>query len=270
VTSSAWQSIRVWPPTLSAAVAASAVVHAALLAVPLLQGSAPAATTVVTLQARLAPRVDPQSPVAPQATVAPAPAAAMPVLAAPRRATRAPPVLVAERITPPATQARASDALAQPAPAEVAAAPPDDLGEPHAAGHEVVALSRLGDLLERQLSDYPREVQYPVRVVGAIEATYPAEARAQGIEGTVLAWVVVAPSAEVEEIQIVEGDEIFREPVMEAIRAGRYYSAADGGVGLHFPITLEFRFALDHSGTPQDAAAQVASAPAAAVDAPAR
>jgi TonB family protein len=254
--------LRAWPPTLSGAVAVSAVVHAALFAVPVLQGTAPAPANVVMLEARLAPRVEPQAPVIAQ-PAAPLHAESAPVISTTKRAA-APTVVASESVAPPAPDKRASDALAQPAPAEAASAPLDDVGDPRVAAQEVVALARLGDLIERQLNDFPREVQYPVRVYGAIEARYPAEARAQGIEGTVLAWVVVDPSANVEEIQIVDGEAIFREAVIEAIRAGRFYSAADGGVGLHFPITLEFRFALDHAGGAPDApAAQVASAPAA-------
>lgn len=264
MTTTAGRVLGAWPPTLSGAVAVSAVVHAALLAVPLWQGTAPAARDAVILEARLAPRVEPQAPASVQAPAPRMHEAAAPVLTAPRKVAAA--TLVAtEPVATPAPDTHASDALAQPAPAEIATAPLDAPGDTRVAAQEVISLSRLGDLLERQLNDFPREVQFPVRIAGTIEARYPPEARAQGLEGTVLAWVVVDPSANVEEIQIVEGDEIFREPVIEALHAARFYSAAEAGVGLHFPITLEFRFALDHAGGPRDAApAQVASAPAAA------
>jgi TonB family protein len=256
--------MHAWHPTLAAAIAASAVVHAALITLPAWRGTAPADRTAVVLEARLAPHVDPQPPVSSPAADSPPPAP--PVLSAPVRApdAPAPEVLTAAPAAPPASDGHPSDALAEAAPAEVVAAPLDDPGEVRVAAQQVFALARLGDLFEREMNEFPREVQFPVRYQGTIEARYPAEARAQGIEGSVLAWVVVDPSANVEEIQIVEGAEIFREPVIEAIHAARFLSAADAGVGLHFPITLEFRFALDRPATaavaaaspqPQDAAA---------------
>jgi len=75
-----------------------------------------------------------------------------------------------------------------------------------------MALSRLGDLVERHMNEFPREVQISVRFRD-VAARYPAAARAQGIEGTVLEWVVIDATAHVEEIQSVEGDDIFRDAV---------------------------------------------------------
>ena len=124
---------------------------------------------------------------------------------------------------------------------------------------EVTSLSRLGDLLDRTINDYPREVQAPVRIAGHLDARYPPEARAQGVEGDVVAWVLVDPSANVEEIQIVEGDAIFHDAVIEAIRHGIFKPAFDAGQGLHYPIGLTFHFVLD---APRGAPArQLASAP---------
>ena len=184
--------------------------------------------------------------------VAPEPVA--PVHASPSAAARAS-ALMAHA---PAAEPVVSDVVAS------ALSPPQPEGDARVPAQEITSLSRLGGLLDRTMNDYPREVQAPVRIYGSIEARYPPEARAQGIEGVVVAWVLVDPAANVEEIQIVDGDPVFHDAVIDAIRRGIFKPAFDDGQGLHYPIGLEFRFALDHAGAPQDAPVeQVAAAPAA-------
>ena len=214
---------RSLPPALVLAVVASVVAHAALLTLPASDRPASARPPILPIETQLAPA---RQPVFDEWK--PIVADALPPLTLP----------------PLALSPLNATAIERP-------------GELRIAAHEVSAYARLGDLLERQMNEFPREVQAPVRFHG-IEARYPPDARAQGIEGTVLAWVVVDATAHVEEVQIVEGDEIFRAAVTQALEQGSFMPAADGGAGLRFPITLEFRFALDTPGTRTDAARPVA------------
>jgi len=206
---------RSLPPALALALTASLLAHAALLALPASERAGNVAVAVVALQTQLAsppgPPGDAWTAIAAEPLV---PLALQPVTLAPVNAT----------------------AIGRP-------------GDVRVAAREVFELSRLGDLLERQMNEFPQEVQARARF-RRIEASYPPAARAQGIEGTVLAWVVIDPTANVEEIRIVEGDDVFRDAVVEAIRSGTYMPAADGGVGVRFPLLLEFRFALDTPRAP--------------------
>jgi len=216
---------RSLPPALVLAVAASVLAHAGLLALPSSDRPVGPVSYALPLDARVAPARDASSD------------AWTPIDAAPLPTTPLPPLALAS----------------------VAATAVERPGELRVAAQQVMAVSRLGDLIERQMNEFPREVQAPVRFHG-VEARYPAAARAQGTEGTVLAWVVVDTSAHVEEIRIVEGDDVFRDAVTEAIEAGSYMPAADGGVGLRFPIMLEFRFTLATPGLPSADAVRPAPA----------
>jgi TonB family protein len=198
-------------------------VHAGLLALPAGDGpGAPATRVPAVLEAMLSAQVDPPSAALQALSPAPMPLALLPVLALPPLATAS--AMLPDRIGELAVAASVDQRV---------------------AAQQVTALARLGDFAEREMNEFPREVQAPVRYQGTIEARYPPAARAQGIEGSVVAWVVVDAQANVEEIEFVEGDDVFRESVTEAIRAARFMPAADGGVGLRFPIALEFRFVLD-------------------------
>ena len=118
------------------------------------------------------------------------------------------------------------------------------VGDGFVSAQPLADMSRLGDLLARAQTDFPSEVSFPVRLNGEISARYPVAALAQGIEGNVVAWVVVDTVGKVEQIEFAEGDEVFRDAVREAIEKGRYYPAALFGQGLSFPIALEFHFEL--------------------------
>jgi TonB family protein len=231
-----------------AAIAASALVHAGLLALPSLDAGTRATRLYAGLDAQLVVQMATAAPASVVAAAAPIALAPTTPMVTPRE--DAPIVRPADALTSARVQPAVVD-IAKTQPVNVAPAaspaPTEIAGDVRVRGEEVVSLSRLGDLLERQLRDYPREVQAPVRVYRPLEAVYPPEARAVGIEGTVLAWVVVDPTATVEEIQIVDGDPIFHDAVISAIRNGVFQPAFDAGEGLHYPIALEFRFALDNA-----------------------
>ena len=55
-----------------------------------------------------------------------------------------------------------------------------------------------------------------------------------------------------EDVQLVEGDAVFRDAIVAALRDGRYQPAANRGESLSYPIALEFSFSLadDRQGAP--------------------
>lgn len=107
--------------------------------------------------------------------------------------------------------------------------------------------SRLGDMLSRQLSEFPVEVDFPVRLKDKIHAKYPATALAAGREESVAVWVVVDAQGVPEEILIADGSEEFAEAVVAAVKDARFVPARNNLLPIRFPISLEFHFVL---GTP--------------------
>lgn len=233
------------PPALACTVLISSLLHAALMVVPLPsgpgRGNVP--TSLPVLQARLTPapgEADNLARSLPDRSEVPA------QLEMPRLQPLEP-ALLPTAVTTPAVLADTT-----PAPERVATS--GDAGDGLVSAEPLVDMSRLGDLLGRAQTDFPAEVSFPVRVNGQIRVRYPPEAVAQGVEGSVVAWVIVDPTGNVEQVEFAEGDPVFRDAVSEAIRSGQYYPAASGGVGLRFHIALEFRFALGDLATTQTAA----------------
>lgn len=151
----------------------------------------------------------------------------------------------------PATVETASAPLPASHPAAVAQRAPRPPGRGDDAdiaveGRSLLAMSRLGDeIVSRAAQQFPVEIDWPVRVYGKIEAKYPASALAAGVEGSVVAWVLVDAQGIVQEIRIVEGPDALAEAVTTAIKAAQFHPAALDGVGITYPIALEFTFALD-------------------------
>jgi TonB family protein len=102
---------------------------------------------------------------------------------------------------------------------------------------------RLGDvLLTRQITEFPVELDYPVRLAGKIIVPYPPAALAAGREGAVAVWVLVDEKGGAEEIDVTEGSEEFANAVTEAIRAAHFLPAQNNLAPIRFPISLEFQF----------------------------
>lgn len=219
-----------------AALAASLALHLAVMLVPVgsgdltnnEQGAMPLAARLVVLESTTAVETAP----------APMPLSTIPLV----------PTLTPKRLVP-ATTLIASPVTSEVAQSQVGVAVPLT-----ATAVPLAALSRLGDLLARWQSEFPIEIAMPVRVYGKMEVPYPPAALERRIEGSVVAWATIHPDGVVEDIQIVEGDAVFREAVTEAIRNGRYYPAANGGKLISYPIALEFVFSL------RDATAAAATA----------
>ena len=114
-----------------------------------------------------------------------------------------------------------------------------------------VPRARFGEALERgALSDFPAEVELPVRLPGKLAVPYPRTALEARREGTVLAWAIVDRQGVVEETNIVSGQGDFNEVVRETLARTRFIPARDGGTTLRFYVMLKFDFRLEDRGGP--------------------
>ena len=218
------------------ALVASTVVHSALVALPRTvpgRGANLLPDRGVALQAVLAtPEVQQADPAADlQPAVAP---------------TEAPsPLILAEQaVATPNVPPVPSGTLAQPAPA----APPllgvGGFGEVRVEGVPLADKDRLGEALSRQMSEFPVEVDFPVRLSETVHAQYPPAALAAGREDSVAVWIVVDAQGVPEEVLVTDGQEEFAGAVIAAVRAGHFVPAQNNLVPIRFPLALEFRFVV--------------------------
>jgi len=110
--------------------------------------------------------------------------------------------------------------------------------------HTLEDRNRLGDLLGRQISEFPVEVDLPVRLREPIAVRYPSTALAAGRQGTVVVWIVVNTQGKAEEVQVVDGSEEFSAAVLEALRDIYFLPAQNNRRLIAFPLSLEFSFRL--------------------------
>lgn len=103
---------------------------------------------------------------------------------------------------------------------------------------------RIGALVDRQLLEFPREIDTPARIRDPIETPYPAVALAEGREDAVVVWAIVNPDGTVDEVDVTEGMPEFAEAVVAAVKAARFTPATNKLKPIRYPIALEFRFAL--------------------------
>ena len=101
---------------------------------------------------------------------------------------------------------------------------------------------RLGELLTRQLNEFPVELEFPVRLREKIIARYPPAALAAGRAGSVAVWVVVDAQGRADEILVTDGAEEFANEVIAAIRNAHFLPAQNNMLPISFPISLEFQF----------------------------
>jgi TonB family protein len=114
--------------------------------------------------------------------------------------------------------------------------------------------ARIGEVLERQITEFPVEIGTPVRLSAPITVSYPPRLLAAGREDDVALWVVVDAEGRVEEVQVTDGSADFAGAAVAAVQAARFVPATNNRRPIRFPIALEFKFAL-----PQGAAAAAAS-----------
>ena len=219
------------------ALVASTVVHSALVALP---------RTVPGRGANLLP----DRGVALQAVLA-APEDLQPDTTADRQPVVAPieapsPLQIAARDVPATADVPPvpSGALAHPP----AATPPllgvGGFGEVNVDGVPLADKDRLGEALSRQMSEFPVEVDFPVRMNEAIRAQYPPAALAAGREDSVAVWIVVDAQGLPEEVLVTDGQEEFAGAVIAAVRAAHFVPARNNLLPIRFPLALEFRFAI--------------------------
>jgi TonB family protein len=104
--------------------------------------------------------------------------------------------------------------------------------------------NRLGDLLSRQISEFPVEIDMPVRLRDPIAVRYPAAPLAAGRQGSVVVWIVVNAQGKADEVQVVDGAEEFSAAVLEALRDIYFLPAQNNTRLIAYPLSLEFSFRL--------------------------
>jgi TonB family protein len=131
-----------------------------------------------------------------------------------------------------------------PEPHRAAPAPGGASGIARIEGQLLAGRERVGALVDRQLLEFPREIDTPARIRDPIAAPYPAAALAAGREDAVVVWAIVDPDGTVDEVDVTEGTPEFAEAVVAAVKAARFTPATNKLKPIRYPIALEFRFAL--------------------------
>lgn len=184
--------------------------------------------------------------------------------------TERPPELVAPPAPSPATLP--AEQL-PPAPAAETAAPivaPSNLN-PEASrplairgaadmdvdGKQLADKSRLGDYLARQMTEFPVEVDFPVRLGDVIHVHYPPAAAIAGRQDSVVLWIVVDAAGAPDEIAVVEGSQEFADAVVAAVKAAHFLPARNNLQPIRFPLALEFNFTAGNSATASAANVQI-------------
>ncbi|MFO1325001.1 MAG: energy transducer TonB [Burkholderiales bacterium] len=220
-----------WP--LAVALLASAALHTSFFAIYFgMRGpAAPTTTPATRLEATLA---DPeQNAPAVLASAAPAP------FAVPATSEPAP--------TPPQPETPPPRA---PAADRTSKARTADFGDLRIVASLVADTTKLGDLVDRQMREFPAEIDWPPRVDGRISVRYPPAALAAGREDTVAVWFIVDAQGDPQEITVTQGSEEFAAVVTAALRDAKFVPARSSFQPIAFPLALEFRFALDAGSPP--------------------
>jgi protein TonB len=117
------------------------------------------------------------------------------------------------------------------------------------------AYARIGEELDKRAhSEFEVEVQKPVRLEKAATPAYPRQALERGIEGSIVAWIVVRRDGEVDEVQVEDDASVFKDAVVAAARESRYSPAENRGHTIPHYIMLEYQFRI-RSRNPTVAAA---------------
>jgi len=208
------------PIVLGCAVAASVVVHAAVLMATLGGG-----------------RPDVPSGRSPgiEATLVPAPPTP-----APEQPTPVPPILALSDRSPITVPAPNRAPPAAPRPSSAASRV--GFGNIEVAAEPLVDRTRLGDYLTRQMNEFPAEIDRPVRIDQKIVVRYPDAALAEGRDDAVAVWAIVSVDGTVDEIYVADGSEEFANEVVAAVRAAHFLPAERRLKPIRYPIALQFDF----------------------------
>ncbi len=84
------------------------------------------------------------------------------------------------------------------------------------------------------------------RVLNEVRPTYPAEARAKGLEGAVAMSILIDDKGAVREVEVLSGPEIFRAVALAAMQQFRFQPALAQGAPVAVRIAYTIRFTLDY------------------------
>jgi hypothetical protein len=146
--------------------------------------------------------------------------------------------------------------VAEPDVAPSAAAP-DQVGQVAAIAELLTDHSRLGPLLDREMSEYPTEIDSAVRLDDPIVVRLPAGLRPSEPDASIIVWAVVLADGSVDTALLADGDESLAEPVLAAVKAARFVPARSRLQPRDYPVSLEFRFTAKSA---DDTAQRVVSA----------
>ncbi len=103
---------------------------------------------------------------------------------------------------------------------------------------------------------FPQSGHGPVRISGGVMAgqltsrvdpEYPADARAQGVEGSVVLHVLVGKDGAVESVIPVSGPEVLRQPAVDAVKQWTYKPFLLNGDPVEVDTTVTVNFNLNRS-----------------------
>lgn len=234
------------PAALGAALVASVVVHGAvvLALLGLVTGGPRAAQAEVSrLAVRLVDPPPPSLPVPPappvQAPLPVAVAAVKPAEAARPRPPAPAPATRSEAVPAPAVEPAA------PTPPVVATDNPLPVGRVDVAANYGIMSGLSQDLLMRTQGTYMREVERPVEILQKPAVTYPPDALAEGRDGSVVAWLAIAPDGSIEDVVIDSGEQPFVDAVNAVVASTTFKPAIERGERIPFWVVMTFDF---HSG----------------------
>lgn len=84
-------------------------------------------------------------------------------------------------------------------------------------------------------------------LIAFAEPTYPAKAKTNGIEGTVLLHVVIDRDGVIQELSAREGHPWLAEAALETVREWRYRPTTVNGIPVEVQTEIEVRFTLPDS-----------------------
>ncbi len=93
----------------------------------------------------------------------------------------------------------------------------------------------------------PENATPPVALDSNPAPEFPADARAKGLEGTVILRVVVSARGEVQRVEVLKGDEPFSTAALSAVQAWRYRPALSNGQPIAVFQTVRIPFRLRNS-----------------------
>jgi outer membrane biosynthesis protein TonB len=214
------------------ALAASLVVHA--LALPWL-----------VMPAARSPAVASRGDVASLSIVL-TPPAPVPSLAQPRQVTpdapTAPAPVAHAEVRPPKPASEPAHATAPREPFGVSRTPLPGLPKPSV--HGGVPFTVLGDaVFNRIISEFPVEVDTPVKLPDSLTVRYPRElAEGDSAPTTVILWIIVGADGVPEEMHLAQGHGAFAQAAIDALGAARYQPATIGGQPIrhHIAVAVDF------------------------------